>query len=137
MNNTTPPTHFKDPVQPIFQCQMCGHCCHGKSTVSVSPVEQQAIAGYLGITVSELLNNYCVELKNRVEMKIVNGHCIFYGQDGRCSIHPVKPFPCRQWPLHPSILGDEAAWQAIFTDCPGFRRDVTYKEVCEWLKKTE
>jgi len=34
--------------------------------------------------------------------------CIFYGDNGLCRIHPVKPFDCRHWPLHPSILGDEA-----------------------------
>ncbi|MEZ0329433.1 MAG: YkgJ family cysteine cluster protein [Dissulfuribacterales bacterium] len=125
----------KSATQPIFECQMCGHCCHGESTVSITDKEQKAIAASIGISVSELLQRYCVVLQNRVEMKTINGHCIFYGEDGRCRIHEVKPFPCRQWPLHSSILGDSAAWEAISRDCPGFRKDITYEEVCNWLKK--
>ncbi|MDD3553365.1 MAG: YkgJ family cysteine cluster protein [Deltaproteobacteria bacterium] len=119
---------------PVFKCQMCGHCCHGESTVSMTETEQKAISAALGIPVAELLQKYCVVLKNRVEMKTIDGHCIFYGEDGRCQIHEVKPFPCRQWPLHPSILGDSAAWEAISRDCPGFRKDITYDDVCDWLK---
>lgn len=136
MNDTT-----KDPMsavereKTIFRCKMCGHCCHGESTVSMAEWEQQRIADRLGISVSELLERYCVVLKNRVEMKIVDGHCIFYGADGRCQIHEVKPFPCKQWPLHPSILGDPKAWEAIYKDCPGFKKGLTYEEVSEWLKQ--
>ncbi len=68
---------------------------------------------------------------NRTEMKVIDGHCIFYGNDGLCKIHPVKPFHCRQWPLHPSILGDPNAYEAIKKDCPGFRDDASYEEICQ------
>lgn len=134
MNTETIKNPNKIKEQPVFRCKMCGHCCHGASTVSMTATEQKTIANWLGISVSDLLQKYCIVLKNRVEMKIINGHCIFYGKDGRCQIHEVKPFPCKQWPLHPSIFSDSAAWKAIFKDCPGFREDLTYEEVCEWLK---
>lgn len=69
-------------------------------------------------------------------MKIEDGHCIFYGNDGLCMIHEVKPFHCRQWPLHPSILGDQGAWEAIKSDCPGFDPDMTYSEACDLVKNS-
>ena len=122
-------------MEEIFKCKMCGHCCHGEATVSVSLEEQERIASFLGITIKRLRQEYLHPKKDCTEMKIVDGHCIFYGQDGLCRIHPVKPFHCKQWPLHPSILGDEAAWKAIKSDCPGFRQDVSYQEVKEYVRE--
>ncbi len=121
----------------IFRCRCCGHCCHGSGTVSVAPAEAEAMAAHLGISVDELHRRYLVHKGKRVEMRIVEGHCIFYGKDGLCSIHPVKPFPCRQWPLHPSILGDRAAWEAIRKDCPGFAEDADYEDVCRLIQRGE
>ncbi len=129
-----------NPVQeeinrPVFECQCCGHCCHGQATVSVSEQEQRAIAEYMDLDLDDLIQRYLVVKKHCTEMKIVNGHCIFYGDDGLCRIHPVKPFHCRRWPLHPSILNDEAAWRAIRRDCPGFKEDVTYEQVCAFVRE--
>ncbi len=122
-------------MEEIFSCKCCGHCCHGESTVSMTPGEQESIAAFLGLTIQELLERYCVRKKGRVEMKVVEGHCIFYGEDGLCMIHDVKPFQCRRWPLHPGILGDEAAWRAIKADCPGFSEDAEYEDVCELVRE--
>ena len=129
-----------NPVQeeinrPVFECQCCGHCCHGQATVSVSDQEQRAISEYMDLDLDDLIQRYLVVKKHCTEMKIVNGHCIFYGDDGLCRIHPVKPFHCRRWPLHPSILNDEAAWRAIRRDCPGFAEDVTYEQVCAFVRE--
>ncbi len=119
----------------IFQCRCCGHCCHGESTVSLTQEEVERIASHLGLSEAALLEQYLVRKGKRTEMKTVDGHCIFYGEDGLCSIHPVKPFHCRRWPLHPSILDDEGAWEAIRADCPGFSKQATYQEVCALVKK--
>ena len=118
----------------VFSCKRCGRCCHGAATVSVSSEEIEKGAEYLGLTVKEYKLKYCLEKHKRIEMKIVDGHCIFYGEDGLCAIHPVKPFHCRQWPLHPSILADENAWQAIKSDCPGFSEEASYQDVCKLIR---
>ncbi len=120
----------------VFTCKCCGHCCHGESTVSMTLEEQLRIADYLSMEAEEFVSKYCVRKGKRMEMKIVDGHCIFYGEDGLCRIHPVKPFHCRRWPLHPSILGDQAAWEAIKADCPGFSEEATYEEVCDLVRRT-
>ncbi len=126
----------QDPnARELFRCKCCGHCCQGRSTVSLTPEEQSRIAGYLSLDLEGFLDGYCVVKEKRTEMKVVDGHCIFYGQDGLCGIHPVKPFQCRRWPLHPSILGDEAAWEAIRADCPGFSEDARYEDVCRLVRK--
>jgi len=127
-------TMAKEEGEPVFECKRCGHCCHGVATVSLSQDEQEGIARFLGITMDELFERYLVRKGSRVEMQVRDGHCIFYGEDGLCQIHPVKPFHCRRWPLHPSILNDENAWLAIKADCPGFRKDASYREVVRLVR---
>ncbi len=121
--------------KPLFECKCCGHCCHGVATVSVTDAEQKRMASFLGISLEELRHNYLVIGKGSTSMKIINGHCIFYGEDGLCKVHPVKPFHCKRWPLHPSILGDEAAWKAIKADCPGFAKETTWEQAKELVRK--
>ncbi|NPA95558.1 MAG: YkgJ family cysteine cluster protein [Thermodesulfobacteria bacterium] len=120
----------------IFECKCCGHCCHGVATVSVSEEEQKRMAAYLELELNEFRSKFLVQGKHSTSMKIIDGHCIFYGPDGLCSVHPVKPFHCKRWPLHPSILADEAAWKAIKADCPGFSKDATWEDAKELVRKS-
>ena len=101
----------------------------------MSRSEQKAIASFLGLDPADFLHKFCIKKGNRIEMKIVDGHCIFYGNDGLCRIHGVKPFQCRRWPLHPSMLKDQKAWEAIKADCPGFDKDASYEDVCELVRR--
>ncbi len=120
---------------PLFECKCCGHCCHGVATVSVTDEEQRNMAAFLGISLNQLRKDYLVIGTGSISMKIVDGHCIFYRADGLCHIHPVKPFHCKRWPLHPSILADEAAWKAIKADCPGFSPDITWEQAKMLVRK--
>jgi len=60
-------------VQDIFSCKLCGHCCHGESTVSLSQAEQDAIASFLDLDPAGFLRKFCIKKGNRVEMKVVDG----------------------------------------------------------------
>jgi hypothetical protein len=113
---------------------MCGHCCCGEGTVSLSEEEQIRIASYLGMEPADFLQKLCVQKGKRIEMRIKDGHCVFLGQENLCAIHPVKPFHCRQWPLHPGILNDPNAWEAIKSDCPGFDSAATYEMACDLVR---
>ncbi len=122
--------------KPVFECKRCGFCCQGESTVSLSPEEQERIASYLGLPVSEFLARYTVKRGKRVEMKTINGHCIFYDEEkSLCKIHPVKPFHCRQWPLHPSLLRDKESFEIIRRTCPGFSPEATWEEVKRFMEE--
>ena len=121
-------------MRKVFECIQCGHCCHGVATVSLTPKEQEKVGEFLGLSLESLFERFLIRNGNRVEMRVVEGHCIFYGPDGLCKIHPVKPFHCKRWPLHPSIIHDKNAWLAIKADCPGFRKDATWEEVVEFIR---
>lgn len=70
---------------------------------------------------------------NVVQMKVVDGHCIFYNNG--CRVHNGRPWRCGQWPLHPSILADENNFHTIADSCPGINREIGYEKFCEILKK--
>jgi Fe-S-cluster containining protein len=114
-----------------FICKQCGFCCEGESTVSLTQQKLDEISNYLGISKDELLSNFCVIKKNRIEMKIINGHCVFFEENQKtCKIHPVKPLHCRIWPLHKSILQDENSFEIIKKTCPGLD-NLNYEEICK------
>lgn len=108
----------------IFTCRMCGDCCRGYGGTFVGPEDIQAIAAYLGVDAGGFVETYCQLSGNRpVLAQADNGYCIFW--DRKCTIHPVKPRMCRQWPYLRSILADVGNWHAMAASCPGMRTDVS------------
>ena len=112
----------------IFECKQCGYCCHGETTVSLDDADLERMVDYLKMPVDEVKKKYLRVTGKVVQMKIVDGHCIFF--DNGCTIHSGKPWRCTQWPLHPSILADPANFQAISTSCPGINSEMGYEEFC-------
>lgn len=118
-------------ISEIFDCQQCGYCCQGKTTVSLDDADQERMIQHLGLTREEVARKYWRQNDNSVQMKIVNGHCIFY--DNGCTIHAGKPWRCNQWPLHPSILDSQENFEIIKKSCPGISRELSYEEFCRKL----
>jgi hypothetical protein len=89
------------------------------------------MVNHLRLPLAEVTEKYLRVTGNVIQMKIVDGHCIFYN-DG-CRIHPGRPWRCRQWPLHPSILLDENNLSAIRDSCPGLDKSLSFAEFCQSL----
>ncbi|WP_456433442.1 YkgJ family cysteine cluster protein [Thermosulfuriphilus sp.] len=124
-------------MKKVFECQRCGFCCQGESTVSLSPTEQERIARFLELEKRAFLERYCRLRGKRVEMKTVDGHCVFYdSRQSLCQIHPVKPYHCRRWPFHPAILESFENYQTITSTCPGFDPEASYEEVCSFVRES-
>ena len=117
----------------IFRCRECGYCCHGETTVSLDDGDQRRMADYLKMPLEEVKRKYLRENGRVVQMKVVDGHCIFF--NGGCTIHPGKPWRCTQWPLHPSILKDRNNYETIRESCPGISRELSYEEFCARLSE--
>ncbi len=120
-------------VSEIFVCQQCGYCCQGETTVSLDKNDQERMIKHLGITREEVSKKYWRQNNNTIQMKIVDGHCVFY--DNGCTIHEGKPWRCTQWPLHPSILDSQENFEIIKKSCPGISRELGYKEFHQKLTK--
>ncbi|PLX48033.1 MAG: Fe-S oxidoreductase [Desulfobulbaceae bacterium] len=117
----------------IFDCRQCGYCCHGESTVSLDEHDVARMCDYLKMDFAELCEKYLRVTGKVIQMKIVDGHCVFY--DNGCTIHPGKPWRCSQWPIHPSMLVDEANFSAISSSCPGIKKELGYRRFSEILRQ--
>ncbi len=112
----------------IFVCRQCGHCCQGETTVSLDKNDLDRMVGYLKLPEADVRDKYLRETNNVVQMKTIDGHCIFFNQG--CTVHPGKPWRCSQWPLHPSIFQDKSNLEAIKDSCPGINAKIDYDEFC-------
>ena len=119
----------------MFTCTRCGYCCQGETTVSLDDDDQQRMIKALGMEREEVARRYWRITGPVVQMKVVDGHCIFYENDKGCTVHEGRPWRCGQWPLHPSILEDESNFTAISQSCPGIRKELGYDEFCRRLRR--
>jgi len=119
----------------LFICAKCGFCCQGETTVSLDEQDQRRMITHLGMSRDEVREKYWRITGNVVQMKIVDGHCIFYDEHYGCTVHEGRPWRCRQWPLHPSILTDQNNLTTISESCPGINKSLNYGEFCSILKQ--
>ena len=120
-------------VSEIFSCTRCGYCCHGETTVSLDETDQERMIASLAMNGGDVREQYWRISGTSVQMKIVDGHCIFF--DDGCSVHDGRPWRCAQWPLHPSILDDANNFLTISESCPGIKKEIGYERFCEVLSK--
>jgi len=92
------------------------------------------IAKSHGINEEELIKKYLRVSGNRVQMKTINGHCVFYDDQKGCKVHTGRPWRCKQWPLHPSIIADDSNFLTIAESCPGIQNELEYIEFVKVLK---
>ncbi|QER41637.1 YkgJ family cysteine cluster protein [Thermodesulfobacterium sp. TA1] len=106
-----------------FKCQRCGNCCQGESTVSLNEEEIYRIANFLNLSVEEFKQKYTVKVgKYRTEMKTKQGYCIFFDKKTRsCTIHPVKPKKCKEWPLVEALFKDPTNLEILKNHCLGVK----------------
>jgi len=94
------------------------------------------MADALGMPLDEVREKYWRVTGNVVQMKVIDGHCIFYSDELKgCTVHEGRPERCREWPLHPSILADENNYTTIVESCPGLNAELGYEAFCKVLEK--
>ncbi|QTA83182.1 Putative zinc- or iron-chelating domain-containing protein [Desulfonema limicola] len=119
----------------IFECRQCGECCKGYGGTYISQKDIQAIADYIKVSPQEFLSRYCRQSGSKtVIAQAENGYCIFW-KDKICTIHPVKPEMCRQWPFIQSVIKDVNNWRIMAGMCPGMRTDVSDERIIQSVKQ--
>lgn len=117
----------------IFQCTQCGFCCHGETTVSLDDEDQRRMIAALDKSEHEVAAQFWRITGSIVQMKTVQGHCIFY--DDGCTVYHGRPRRCKQWPLVPALLDDENNFLIIRESCPGISRELSYQEFREIMAR--
>lgn len=87
-------------------CKGCSSCCHDMgNSVILDPMDVYRLTGGLGRAFGELLND-CLELNvvdgiilPNLKMNNASLTCAFLNEEGRCSIHSIRPGICRLFPL--------------------------------------
>lgn len=117
----------------IFECRKCGDCCKGYGGTYLSRQDIENIAEYVGADADSFESKFCRFSGGRpVLAQQENGYCIFW--DELCTVHPVKPRMCRQWPFIESVLVDVRNWHIMASMCPGIRTDVPDRAIRECVK---
>jgi Fe-S-cluster containining protein len=127
------PSTNSDPAA-IFECQLCGNCCRGYGGTVLSRRDIAAIAAFIGTDPESFVADYCrFSGQKPLLAQGADGYCVFW--DRICTIHPVKPRMCRQWPFIENILRDSANWRAMASMCPGMRADASPGRIEECVRK--
>lgn len=118
----------------IFKCEKCGDCCKGYGGTYVTVKDIEAIAAYIKTDKENFVEDYCYMSGSRpVLAQQKNGYCIFW--DNLCTIHPVKPKMCKQWPFIKNVLIDVNNWQIMAGACRGMRINVSDDIIKKCVKK--
>ena len=62
-----------------------------------------------------------------------DGYCIFW--EKCCTIHPVKPHMCKNWPFIPGVLADIGNWKTMAASCPGIRKDAAVSPLIKYIRE--
>jgi len=125
-----------DSIRPeaLFECRMCGDCCQGFGGTYIEPKDIEAISRYIGCHPEKFIDRYCsLSGKKPVLTQKPDGYCIFW--DKFCTIHPVKPRMCRNWPFIASLLVDAQNWLIMADSCPGIHADAPTAKVQKFVKE--
>ena len=107
-----------------FSCQMCRYCCSAEpGYVYLSREDIINGANATALSPRDFISVYCrvidfgtfsmISLREKE-----NYDCIFLSEKG-CSIYPVRPKQCMNYPFWPSIMESEKAWKEESMHCPG------------------
>jgi uncharacterized protein len=123
---------LQEKAQARFECQVCGTCCQGEGGIYLNPEEEKRIAEFLELPVEVFLARFCLEKNGRkyIHVREADGYCHF-ALEGRCTIHPVKPSPCRQWPFFRPMLIDQPNWEVARNSCPAL---APYRSLQDYLE---
>jgi len=101
---------------PIFyECQRCTACCRWPGEVQLREGESARLAAFKKMSESEFIGRFTRPSGDRSGLVLrekANGECVFL--DGRdCSVQPVKPQQCREFPNLWNFPGFEKLCRAI------------------------
>jgi Fe-S-cluster containining protein len=107
---------FYGGAMPIFhECQRCTACCRWPGIVRLSDAEISQMAAFKGVSEIRFVQHFTRLADDRRGLVLNDnekGECIFL-EDNKCSVHPVKPQQCRDFPNLWNFPGFESVCKAL------------------------
>ncbi|MCR9243797.1 MAG: YkgJ family cysteine cluster protein [bacterium] len=107
-----------------FACRRSGNCCAiPGGVVRVDDADVRAIAAYLGMSAEAVRSRFVHRDGDRL-LDGLGSRCVFLGEGERageahCTVYPVRPQKCRDWPFWPEALERPELLAAMQRRCPG------------------
>ncbi|MEO8353364.1 MAG: YkgJ family cysteine cluster protein [Chthoniobacteraceae bacterium] len=98
-----------------YDCQRCTACCRWPGFVKVDESEIAAIAAHVGLEEADFIQRFTRLRPNRDGLALIdkeNGECHFL-ESGDCTIQPVKPRQCREFPNRWNFPGWREVCEAV------------------------
>jgi hypothetical protein len=108
------------PLGPVrFECQPgCTKCCDQQGFVYLTEDDITRMAAFLNMPARDFESQFVFRTKKLRRLRVPrHAQCSFL-QDGKCSVHEVKPVQCRAFPYWPELLNTRA-WKKAAKWCPG------------------
>ena len=93
----------------LCECQRCTACCRWPGQVRLTDEEIGQLAAHLGLSGDEFIQQHLRLTRDRRGLALMekgNGECIFL-RDRDCTVQPVKPRQCRDFPNRWNFPGFE------------------------------
>lgn len=129
-----------DVVSPLwasFKCQQCGQCCEKLGLPWPSGRNLEEMAKFLKIDPDDIIEQYYGKIVEDNGNKFIEKYredrrtpCPFLGSDKNCKIYPVRPDPCRTYPL-------DTDFGRCGIDCPGMKSILDDEKLQEEEKEEE
>mmetsp|Transcript_796 Transcript_796/g.596 ORF Transcript_796/g.596 Transcript_796/m.596 type:complete len:131 (-) Transcript_796:993-1385(-) len=120
----------------IFTCKRCGNCCKGYGGTYVTDNDIAAIANFIQTDIKKFIKKFCqISGKRHILGQKKGGFCIFW--NNLCTIHPVKPKMCRDWPFIESVVNFPENWHIIADSCPEINNEIPIEKVIECLLRSK
>jgi len=107
----------------VYACTACGKCCTWHGYVRMNDREIDRMAAYVGMTPDSFIQKYMTLTGDRRGLTLIerpNGHCIFLAPPARCTVYPVRPKQCRDFPNKWNFPG-------FLKECPSI--PIRYKRI--------
>lgn len=88
-----------------INCTECAHCCNTMTPIFL-PEDITRIAQHLGMTEDQFTEKHIVKEEDSGKWVIAHHPCQFL-VDNKCSIYPVRPLDCAEFPHHDKRPFDE------------------------------
>ncbi len=120
----------------LFECKMCGECCTGYGGTYVTEKNIAAIAAFIDTDSETFKKKYCQISGGRYVLSMSeNDKCIFFDPVKQCTIHPVKPRMCREWPFLKNVIKSPENWEIMGGACPGIRTNIQPHDLIKCIRE--